>query len=335
MTLVWDGGFCSVKLLRNSVKPIGKCIVTFSSILILVVLLHTHLKREHSVIESAIVKQHDDYGGREIAKTGDIVAMTVTNINDIPLTFNWLCNTKPLHVHHNLVIVATDREAFGKLKRHWPQVKSVLFDHEERLQEKHNYVDNAGYSKLLTMISEFINESLQKGVEVLCFETDTLWLQNPLGELHQTGDMCDIITSVDTSIAGDFVYFRSTNATRNLWRERVVSIKTKRLEQSPARHQMTLPSLVREAINNENYTLKIDICPKEKLQSGLWYKRDRMRARFRSDPFAVNDKFVTKTEQKERRVKNIGHWFLNSDEFTCNDTLVKNFIPYGSLASGN
>ncbi|XP_014667448.1 PREDICTED: uncharacterized protein LOC106809018 [Priapulus caudatus] len=286
------------------------------------------------------VRQYDTFeeAARAIAADGRVVATTVVNDAFVPLTFNWLCNTKDMGVHESVVLVATDREAFAKLRRHWPRVASVLLDLGDDMRRTHLFGD-VGYEKLMIKRTEFINAALQADdARVLLFETDALWLRNPIAELARGSNAYDILVALNRpngEIAGNFLYFRPTPKTKLFWAEKT------RLMTSQLAGFVGKRSDDRTPENDQKYVTKllaaryadvlVAVWPLERVQTGRWYTRQTVRAK-PTLPDVINNNFVRGIAAKETRAKRWRHWFLRDDGVTCDGAQVERILTLGPRA---
>lgn len=319
-------------------------VVKFLLVLFLLSLVSLKIFRGNN---HGVDQEEDDDGGWEgfykMAATMQaqekVVTFTLVNDAFVIITLNWLCNAESLGILDSIVLVATDTRAYDKLRFHWPKLNIVLYklDGELMAEQKFNRV---GYEKFMIKRTELINSALQSDFTLLLFETDALWLKNPLLELPRHISNVDIVASWDKEgkVAGNFLYLKPTKRTKVFWEE-----KTKRMReqveelQRQDNDQMTRDidqELLSELINVGYSNIKVLMLPPNVIQSGQWYKSEEVRAKTTSTALMIiNNNFVTGVTKKLARLERFGQYFLNGDGFTCNRGAVLDVLDHGPLVN--
>lgn len=119
-------------------------------------------------------------------------------INDayLNLTLNWLCNTYAMtgaNIHKKVLIVSLGQSNCVKIRKDWKDVKCIWMNADSRFSEALNWGRHA-YVQILNARAQLIaelaevrtsgflscEEWLQMSVPFVVFETDAVWLRNPL-----------------------------------------------------------------------------------------------------------------------------------------------------------
>lgn len=275
---------------------------------------------------------------------GGVVSLTVINRAFLDTARSWICNVDVAGFRPpGIVWITTDDEAYEGL-RHVPDSVAVRMA-EMRGAKRGTRFGSPGYWLLMLERTTLIRDILDHGVAVFAFETDQIWLRDPVPyvarALHGGGDDVDIVGTIDSShdIAGNFLFLNPTLATRRLWAEVV-----HRFEHAyNAEHMDTQPATARIIIENDQTLLtKLTLFDElfraraptvfraldpELFVSGRWYdggKRFYTSRKSRS-PIIINNNFIEGIARKTLRLKRHAHWFLGLDG-SCKAARVRRAI---------
>ncbi|CAC5356949.1 unnamed protein product [Mytilus coruscus] len=153
------------------------------------------------------------------AKSISSKPVLVTLINDgfIELARNWLSNTKHMGIHRQVLIITTNPHTKDKLLSISSEINIVVLIVEPYLQ-KDQYYSHVGYLRLLVRRTEILFTLLENKIETFLFESDFLWIRNPIPLLQSyanTSDMVFVRNMVhrgSTSVNGGFFLHVSNKA---------------------------------------------------------------------------------------------------------------------------
>ena len=266
----------------------------------------------------------------EIKANGDVILITMVNQAFLPFAFSWLCNTKNMNVHKQVLLVATDKESYKQLREKWPKVRTAFWQLDDSLKGGLKY-SHAGYVRYMMLRTDMLKELIVNKHEILLFEVDCLWMRNPLPSFLADRKRYDLIgTEIGTQkeMAGGFIYFQPTKITIEEWEK-----LTKALEKA-TEEMKRLPNdkYVSEGINDQVFLQKIlkrrgvqyKMFHGDKYPDGKWYslsEADRRKTR----PYLINNNWVVGNEAKITRAKKWGHWFIKSDN-SCDESAIKKVV---------
>lgn len=279
----------------------------------------------------------------ELARlNGGSVSLTLINEAFLETARSWICNVDVAGFRPpGVVWIATDDAAYEGLK-------NVNGSYALRLKEFRggtagNSYGAPGYWLLMLERTELIREILDRGVGVFAFETDQVWLRDPVPfvkRIVQGGDDVDIVGTLDSrhEIGGNFLYLNPTLSTRRIWREVCRrfdhAFRSLRMDRRPAKmkiymenDQSTLTKLVffDEAFKAKNPVV-FRALDTELFVDGRWY--DHSRGFYKSykarSPIMINNNFLVGiTKKKDRLIRN-AHWFLKDG--ICDAPVVEKAI---------
>ncbi|XP_071179339.1 uncharacterized protein [Mytilus edulis] len=276
----------------------------------------------------------------DIAKILDVVKsmkhkkpLLVTLINNayLPFTYSWLCNTKDMNIHKQVLLITTDSESKDHLNTLWPDVKVVAISGMSSKGDQ--TYSHAGYVRLMIRRTQILLKMLQNNIEIFLFEVDCLWIKNPVPTLAKNIGFDILVNPVSNRpgiVAGGFIYMFPTRATKYLWNE--LNNKLTKLEQRirnlpPGRgisegenDQIYLSDLVKRRVDG----LKCKTLPLTEFSDGKWYSFPN-KTRTASDPYVVNNNWVNGNQNKISRAKAWGHWFIRKDN-SCDTENVKEIV---------
>lgn len=267
------------------------------------------------------------------------VSITFVNEAFLETARSWMCNTNTGGFRPpGLTWIAIDEVSYNALRedRSSRVVRfSSIDDRKDGL-----LFGRAGYWRLMLERVHLIRDLLYAGVSVLLFETDQVWLRNPIFTVEKmigSGTGVELVATLDAGrqLAGNFLYFRPSLQMRKVY-EKVCLVfeeeyKRKKVDSwGPANHslidndQSILSNLV--LYNNEfrhKFPITLRILDQEMFACGRWYRNgtapyNTVRSR---SPTLINNNWIQGTTAKKLRLMKHGHWFLTNG--SCNSTLVK------------
>lgn len=291
-------------------------------------------------IQGANLERIIDLGIRQ----GGSISMTVVNEAFLETAHSWICNVDTAGIRPpGVVWIATDDVSYESLRK--VRGTETIRMTEFRGGQAHTGTSygTPGYWLLMLERSHLIRAILERGIGVFAFETDQVWLRNPVPfveRLVHSGDEVDLVGTLDTrhEIGGNFLFFNPTLATRRLWREVCRRFEkayyAHRMDRHTAKYnrymendQSTMTKLVffDEAFKAKNPVV-FRALDTDQFVDGRWYDQDRKfysAARAQS-PIMINNNFLVGIDKKQKRAQAHGHWFRKSG--VCDDGAVRRAI---------
>ncbi|KAK1862561.1 hypothetical protein I4F81_005129 [Pyropia yezoensis] len=167
------------------------------------------------------------------AAHGNTLSLTVVTRDFLPFARSWVCNVDAAGVRPpGVVWVATDADAAAALAA-IPATATVRLDALAAAPRgRRDGYGSRAYWGLMLARTRLIGELLGAGVDVFAFETDAVWLGDPLTHIRSvlaadgdggdgggSGGGVDLVGTFDSrhEVAGNLLYLRPTPATRRLW----------------------------------------------------------------------------------------------------------------------
>ncbi|KAI6220002.1 Nucleotid-trans domain-containing protein [Aphelenchoides fujianensis] len=120
---------------------------------------------------------------KAIQKKHGLVLYTLINQAYLNLTLNWLCNAYVLEqgqaIHDRVLIVALDRPTCAKISKDWPKVACIPMAADGAYAGALDW-GSSGYANILWARILQVHALVEAGIQLAIFETDALWLKNPL-----------------------------------------------------------------------------------------------------------------------------------------------------------
>ncbi|CAG9534388.1 unnamed protein product [Cercopithifilaria johnstoni] len=259
------------------------------------------------------------------SKSDDFLLFTLINGAYLNLTLNWLCNVAPFRtsIHRKTLIVSLDAETCKVIQKNWKEVKCMYVkvhgDYNAPLSwGRQNYIN------LLSLRSQLLLILAQLGLPYILFETDAVWLRDPMEFFHNQTliDDADIIVPVkgypDHSLtyAFDPMIVYPSNASLVLMRELNLQ-----LSKDPKLYdQDVLDQLCRQ----QYFGLVCRQFEWSEIADGKWFKlSESERAHLR--PYIINNNYYIGVDNKISRQALNGLWFL-SVKNSCNISKVRNLL---------
>lgn len=255
---------------------------------------------------------------KEIQAKHGLVMIAIINDAFLPFTLSWMCNTKDMNIHDHIIYITTDEYSKGKLSKTW-RSKSVYIP-SLHLSGNQSF-SKVGYVKLMNLRTQMILLMLVEHINVFLFETDCVWLSNPLPEIKlkmKSHDMLLVWQSRGTSILGGFMVLRNTTATISLWK----ALSTKMWKLYKKIKNSKENAKVSKLENDQVYFTKLVTAKYAKVKAGYlsnkkyadgkWYgfsKKEQKQVK----PVVINNNWISGNDKKIQRAQSWGHWFLRKD----------------------
>lgn len=284
-------------------------------------------------------------------RQGGSVSLTIVNSAFVETARSWICNVDVAGIRPpGILWITTDEEAYEALKDVKDSQIVRMTEFKGGSASKGTSYGTPGYWLLMLERTKLIRAILDRGVGVFLFETDQVWLRDPIPfvkRLVHSGDEVDVVGTMDTrhEIGGNFLYLNPTLSTRRLWgevcRRFAKAYKDNKMDSHTSRYkrymendQSTLTKLIffDEKFKSMNpvvfRALDVDL-----FVDGRWYDDEGKKytsARSRS-PIVINNNFLVGINNKKKRAQQHGHWFLQADERTCDVQLVRRAVRDNEL----
>lgn len=290
-------------------------------------------------------KQHDSrISGENIGKVVQIarqnnnfVSLTILNSAFLETAKSWLCNVDAGGFRPpGIVWIATDEESFVQLS----EIQNTHAIYISDIQGAKNGAafGNPSYWLLMLERTNLLLDVLRHGCSIFLFETDQVWLRDPMPIINRvlmSEENIDLIGTLDfKEIAGNFLIFRPSLTMRKVYSEvcRIFESEYRRLkiEKKPASSVSYMHNdqsiLTRLVLYDTRFRLKhpvgFRVLDPQLFACGKWYDGKKgMYSSMRSrSPVIINNNFVG-IKFKTDRLKKFGHWFLTDDK--CDESRVK------------
>lgn len=253
---------------------------------------------------------------REIIQDGKIPYIALVNSGYINLTLNWLCNTRDMFVHDQVIIVATDDVTYDTLRHLWPTIK--IYRHQTKKNLKKNYdYDSKGYRLILLERIQLFLELLYACISFHIFETDAIWLRNPVPLTnHFSG--ADIIGSKvyeelnynnTNEISVNFMFVNATHTAKKTWEKMVQEVE------DDVKHKYEQKAL--DKLCKAKY-MKVNCVyyPYREIADGLVYQNSSAKD-IAKEPYVININWIIGVGRKKDVAIKHGHWFLHQSGTSC------------------
>uniref|UniRef100_A0A8R1TJG0 Nucleotid_trans domain-containing protein n=1 Tax=Onchocerca volvulus TaxID=6282 RepID=A0A8R1TJG0_ONCVO len=259
------------------------------------------------------------------SKSNDFLLFTLINGAYLNLTLNWLCNVAPFRtsIHRKTLIVSLDAEACRVIQKNWKEVKCMYIkvpgDYNSPLRW-----GRQSYINLLNLRSQLLLILAQLELPYILFETDAVWLRDPM-EFFQNQtliDDADIIVPMkgypDRSLTYSFdpMIVYPSNASIVLMHELNLQ-----LSKDPKLYdQDVLDQLCRQQYSGL-------VCRQfewTEVADGKWFKLSESE-RAHLKPYIINNNYYVGVDNKISRQALNNLWFL-SVKNNCNLSKVRNLL---------
>lgn len=289
------------------------------------------------------------------------VSFTLATGSFVDTTLSWLCNVVSLDiVPPAMVIVTSDDKVASQLTKFiakHPRLEqgSLIISMQGTIKavvyaaspDAALHFGTSEYWMLMLQRTFLLRDLLQYGISVLHFETDQIWLsdpmpyiqhdlQNPSSDDNLPPDMV-ITLNTRKEVAGNFFYLRPTIGTRNLLSAVVdrffvsyqVSLKSRGSKDQSFHYIANDQSLLTTLVLQHDWVFKHTFPPvtytvldEQLFVDGTWFldfedetgKKVTTRTHYTSEsslyPVVLNNNFLIGIEEKMKRAQRFGFWFL-------------------------
>lgn len=275
---------------------------------------------------------------------GGSILLTVVNEPFLETARSWLCNVETAGFRPpGIVWIATDDTAYNALRDIRGSVAVRMQHFRGATSRTGTSYGTPGYWLLMLERTMLIRDVLDAGVGVFAFETDQVWLRDPVPFVRRvvrSGDEVDVVGTLDTrhEIGGNFLFLNPTLATRRLWREVSRRFSKEYRVQGMAHHtarwrrymendQSTLTKLIFfDAEFKAHNPVVFRALDTDLFVDGRWYdKSHKYYTSLKSQsPIMVNNNFMIGIGNKKNRAIENGHWFVKDGK--CDAQRVKQAV---------
>lgn len=281
---------------------------------------------------------------RMASRHGGMVSITLVNQAFLSTARSWICNVDVAGFRPPAVVwIATDEKAYEGLKN-VPGTHAVhMRSFKGGTAKTGTHFNTPGYWLLMLERTRLIRDLLDRGVGVFAFETDQIWLRDPVPavrRLVEAGDGVDLVGTLDTrhQIGGNFLYFAPTLATQRLWREVArrfaaayygagMHKHTARFEKYIENDQSIMTNLVfYDAAFKTANPVVFRALDTDRFVDGRWYLANEFYGASAQSPSMINNNFLVGIGLKVKRAKEFGHWFWDKEGGKCDSERVREAI---------
>lgn len=274
-------------------------------------------------------------------KYNNTISLTIANEAFLETVKSWLCNVDEGGFRPpGLVWVALDNKSYYHLSE-MSNSHTVRLSNEEGRGGALDFAQ-AGYWFLMLERAYLVRDLLCEGISIFLFETDQVWLRDPLPTIRRlqgNGNEVDLIATLDIGreLGGNFLFLNPSLPMRKLYREVCRRFENKfRMKNVESWHsskrvligndQTILTHLaLYDQLFKRKFPIVLRVLDQDLFVCGNWYrnssKYNNTRAR---SPIMINNNWISGVENKKQRLISFGHWFLSNG--TCNSTLVRSAL---------
>ncbi|GAB0498216.1 hypothetical protein MMPV_009557 [Pyropia vietnamensis] len=281
------------------------------------------------------------------AAHGNTLSLTVVTRAFLPFARSWVCNVDAAGVRPpGVVWVATDADAAAALAS-IPGTATVRLDALAAAPRgRRDGYGSRSYWGLMLARTRLIGELLGAGIDIFAFETDAVWLGDPLAHIRSLlasdgddggggggGGGVDLVGTFDSrhEVAGNLLYLRPTPATRRLWRDVTARFAASVAGRYPPKRpppkgdyayiendQSLLTKLLLYGPDRDAVPVVFRALDTDRFVDGRWYPAvlgtpgksgGAYRSAAAAAPVLVNLNFVIGVGEKVARAVAAGHWF--------------------------
>ncbi|VDK68412.1 unnamed protein product [Litomosoides sigmodontis] len=259
------------------------------------------------------------------SKSDDFLLFTLINDAYLNLTLNWLCNVAPFRtsIHRKTLIVSLDAKACEVIQKNWEEVKCMHIKVNDDYNGQLNW-GQQNYINLLTLRSQLLLVLVQLELPYILFETDAVWLRDPMEFFkNQTLiDDADIIVPKkgyeDHGLTYTFdpMIVYPSNASLALMRE-----LNSQLSKDPKLYDQ---DVLDELCSQQYFGLVCRQFEWSEVADGKWFKLSKSE-RAHLKPYIVNNNYYVGVNNKITRQALNDLWFL-SVKNNCNLSKVRKLL---------
>ncbi|KAI6171850.1 Nucleotid-trans domain-containing protein [Aphelenchoides besseyi] len=260
-----------------------------------------------------------------INKKHGLVLYTLINNAYLNLTLNWLCNTYVLDngqsIHERVLIVALDEQTCKRITKDWPKVTCLAMTADEAYGKALDW-GSSGYSQILWARIRQIYALVEAGIHLAIFETDALWLKNPLPLFRKSFNL----TTIDLTIPKNY---KETNGQKYAFDPMIIrpTLASKSVLKDIMERVQNNSKLMDQDILNEKCAsgyLKCNAFEWNDVADGKWFKMST-KERNKIKPLIVNNNYYIGARSKMNRQALNNAWFL-SPSLICNSSKAKKVV---------
>ncbi|XP_072173516.1 uncharacterized protein [Diadema setosum] len=244
-----------------------------------------------------------------------VVILTTTNYAYIDMTCNWLESLKRCGLNDRVIIVAEDEPTFRLLRNQSDPNLQVWLPFGDRAELSNDteflHFGSDKYIRLVNRRPTYILYFLDRKMDVLFTDVDTVWLKNPMSFLRNNFDLQlemdqhdDGKDYKDIRCAG-FVYYRASEATRGLVRRWIERVKL----QPKVPDQILLNDVLSDSVSNESLNISI-LDPVYFPNGNEFFNQAWRNAHPDIDPVVLHNNWIEGYDVKIQRFKEYGLWYL-------------------------
>ncbi|KAJ8036096.1 UDP-D-xylose:L-fucose alpha-1,3-D-xylosyltransferase [Holothuria leucospilota] len=230
------------------------------------------------------------------------VILTSTNAAFLPFAQNWVEYARRIPNLPPIIIVAEDEIAYDVMGK-YPELTTVMSKRYRSPTERLKYLSKE-YIKLINKRPTYIKRMLEKNINVLFSDVDTIWLDDPFPYL---GGNYDVILQEDQPkpelvYCAGFIYFRATEATKKFveaWLKHLAKYRNQKPDQK------ILNLELEKAQNLKTKVLNVELFPNGKnFFDRSWRSRHRVR------PVIIHNNWVETLREKYERFDSLNLWLI-------------------------
>eukprot|EP00961_Rhodomonas_salina_P078757 1059193-Rhodomonas_salina.1 len=258
----------------------------------------------------------------------------------VPFYRNWFCNTAAMDgVHARTLLIFSDEEGYNIMKDNtFGVLVSMVVIGASNSAGYRTGLDfgKLGYWLLTSYRLQTMITLMQNEIPCLNFESDAIWVRNPLRDPCLYTSEHDLIVFRDNKDVGclgfGWLLLRPTSRTVALLQETKRRFDTqleRRRGQSPDTwaHEVRGEQQFAQEVIDTNAVGHIQLrnLSPNKYVSGRWYIEDFVRKEVKEDgvPYVLNFNWIIGNQAKVDRAKKWGHWFLQDEaKGSCENPLL-------------
>eukprot|EP00188_Purpureofilum_apyrenoidigerum_P001641 Plantae.Rhodophyta-Purpureofilum_apyrenoidigerum.ctg19257.p1 GENE.Plantae.Rhodophyta-Purpureofilum_apyrenoidigerum.ctg19257~~Plantae.Rhodophyta-Purpureofilum_apyrenoidigerum.ctg19257.p1 ORF type:complete len:784 (-),score=172.86 Plantae.Rhodophyta-Purpureofilum_apyrenoidigerum.ctg19257:1570-3921(-) len=240
---------------------------------------------------------------------------------------NFLCNLELLNVKpEKLMFVTNDRKAHRSFLDDQLPTTYLKFSGAE--EERGTTFSTPGYVELMLNRARLVLELLQRGVTLLLFDPDQVWLEDPMTYVreHLKDEDIDLVGTITTQneLAGNFLFFRPSERSIAMYKQLVQTFESafeaKNLGDASignSKIAISNDQTLITAMALKNQECNVALLERSQFCDGRWYKGAYSDSDASLRPVLINNNFVEGNEEKLHRAKGFGHMFYNTMTGSC------------------
>lgn len=274
---------------------------------------------------------------KDIQRKHGVVMVSIINEAFLSFAFSWMCNTEGMNIHDHIIYITTDSESKKMLDLHWEKTNSKsVYIPSLNLHGDQEY-SKVGYVKIMNVRTQLILLMLVNNISVFLFETDCVWLSNPMPEIRSSLKSYDMLLVQPTrgkGVLGGFMVLKPTEATISLWSNLSVQMwkllmKIQSLPENKEISKIENDQVYLSKLIKMKYAqINVGFLSNKKFSDGKWYEfTENEQSQY--TPLIINNNWIAGNKKKKARAEQWGHWFLR-DNITCDHSQIKKIVTVRS-----